>query len=477
MRLASIAAALVAASALSPCASAFTYDMTFNGSGRTQDYLDLGTSKGDFLADIAQAPSTGSLYSVGRAEVVEADERTTGVLFKRLSNGSMDYAFASGSSRMTFGAERSGGWAALTAVAFDASNTGAVMAAGYNDLNNGKRCGVVYKVLDNAVIKGALDGGFGTSGRFSYCSSNSFAIHFNDIKVLADGRVLVAGSSYNAMQEQYGFLLRLTTAGQLDPSFHGTGVLPIDIRPGKNDSALRIAVGAQGYYVGGNTLYSYATVAGRTNDVDLWVARILPSGAFDTSFNGNGNRIEAIDLPNSDRTDLLADLALDGTGRPLLLANVNPDHNIMAIGGGQDPARFYQSYGYVLRLTASGARDTTFGQGGARALPQTRIGCGPDFCNSDEPASLVSTASNDILVAGRYLPQRHVYDTPASRMTLAWISVDGLTVVGDQFTQFPRSEGVSILRQADGKFVIGGLVRTTSLVSDTDFQLSRFLSP
>lgn len=487
MRVTSLAAFLLAGHCVSPAAAAFTLDTTFNGSGQAQDYLDLGSSKADLFADVAIAPATGSLYSVGRVEHVAAGGATFGVLFKRLGNGIKDNAFtngSSGASRITFGAERSGGSSGLSAVSFDASNTGAVLVAGFNDLNSGKRCGVVYKVLDNAVMKGALDGGFGASGRFTYCASNASTIEFSDIKVLADGRALVTGNGALASGEKYGFALRLTTTGQLDTTFNaggisgGPGTRIFDIRPGKDDYALRIAVGSQGYYIGGNTVFTRNLDPMFDDDIDFWVARITPAGVLDSSFNGNGKRIEAIDLSGSDKTDLLADLALDANGRVLLLGNINPAHVIYNSSGYPDPNRYNRSEGVVIRLTTGGSRDSTFGFGGLKTVSTSMGGCGSsDYCNYDEPATLITTPTHEILVAGRYVPAGDIGTAPLSKLSLVWISSDGLTAVGEQFSQWTRSEGVSMLRQADGKLVIGGLVRSVSTVSDVDFAVTRFQAP
>jgi uncharacterized delta-60 repeat protein len=485
MRLTSLILSALAGSSLILSCNASALDPSFNGSGVAQDYLDRGTSKADLFTDMAIAPGTGSIYSVGRVEFVAAGGPTFGVLFKRLANGSKDPLFSNGSSgasRVTFGAERQGGSSGLTAVAFDASNTGAVLAAGFNDLNNGKRCGVVYKVLDNAVMKGALDGGFGSFGVFTYCATNASAIEFSDLKVLADGRSLVTGNGVLTSGEKYGFALRLTAAGQLDTSFNAAGIagspgsIVFDIRPGKDDSALRIAVGTQAYYFAGNSVYSKQVDPLFGNDVDLWVARVTPAGAFDSSFNGNGRRVEAIDVPGSDKTDLLADLALDASGRVLLLGNVNPAHLIYNSNADIDPSRYLKSMGVVIRLTTSGARDISLYPNGMRTLSGggSSLGCGSgDFCSYNEPAAVAATATG-VRVVGRFVPQGNYGVAPLSQMTIESFSTDGMTGSGQMFSQWTRSEGASVSIQPDGKTVVGGLLRTTSLVSDVDFMLMRF---
>lgn len=479
MRVATLAALLLSGVCLSSAVDANTLDATFNSVGWGQDYLDLGTSKADFLADMAMSPQ-GAFYSAGSAEVAGAGGATRGVLFKRLSSGTKDFAFGNGSdvARIVFGAERSGGSSALAAVDFDASNTGAVLVAGYNDLANGKRCGVVYKVLDNTVIKGAFDGAFGTAGRFSYCAADNTAIEFTDLKLLPDGRALVSGNGALASGEKYGFLLRLTGAGQLDASFNGGSARVFNIRMDKDDYALRIAVSSHGYYVGGNSVYSRQPANSYfDDDVDLWVARVSTSGVYDNTFNGNGRRIEAIDLAGSDKNDLLADLAIDGSNRVVLLGNINPEHLIYNANGDVDPTRQGRSQSLVIRLTPAGARDLTLAGSGQRAVNGTLSGCtGNHFCDYDEPASLLLSPGS-ILVAGRLVRGAYLGAPTASALSLNSIDDTGTTGAGQALNNWLRSGGVKALRQSDGKLVVAGLVRTVSTVSDVDFFLARFQVP
>jgi uncharacterized delta-60 repeat protein len=485
MRLASAAALLLAAHCVSPLASAATVDTSFDFTGQARDYLDLGTSKADIIADVAIAPSTGSLYTVGRVEHVEAGGPTFGIMFKRLSGGGKDTAFFNGTtsaSRVKIAAERVGGSSALNAVAFDASYRGAVMLAGFNDLSNGKRCGVVYKVLDSLAVKGEFDSGFGTGGRFSYCSNHSADTVFNDIKVLPDGRALVIGTSSTPGGEKYPFLLRLTTWGTLDYAFSGggsPGVVAFDVRAGKDDTGLRIAVGAQGYYVAGNSTYQEMWDPLFGDDVDLWVARFTTQGVLDTSFNGNGKRVEAIDLFGSDRTDLLADIAVDASGRLVMLGNINPAQILLVpwSAGTVDWQRGTHSGAMVIRLTASGARDTTFASTGMTWLNASRTYDCSDFCDYDEPLALLTLPDNRILVSGRHILVGAWSLTPPTNMTLHVVGSNGETTPAQRFTQWPRSEGGAMVRQADGKFLVAGQVRTSFNLADLDFALTRFFAP
>lgn len=483
MRIPVLVLSMMLAAPLPSLAAPTDLDTSFDSDGIAQDYLDLGSSKADVIADTAIASTTGSLYSVGHSEFVSAGGATFGVLFKRLANGAKDTGFSNGSSgasRVYFPIERSGGSSALTGVDFDASNSGAIAVVGFNDLNNGQRCGVAYKVLDNAVMKGALDGGFGVSGRFSLCSGSGAATTFSDVKILSDGRLLIAGNSSFASGEKNGFVLRLTAAGQLDTTFNAGGIsgypgqMSFDIRPGKDDSALRIAVSPLGYYIAGNSVFAKNTNTIFGDDVDFWVARVNINGTLDTSFNGTGKRIEYVDLANSDRTDMLADLAVDASGRVLLLGNINPAHVLFDAWGNADPNRRYRSNIAVIRLTSAGQRDATFASGGRLLTMLDSYACtgGIDYCSYDEPYALTTTPTGELWVAGRYVPGDASADQ-TRKLLMARISSAGTVGFVQRILHGYNVEGVSILRQADGKLVVSARLRTVTMASDTDFAMIR----
>jgi hypothetical protein len=178
------------------------------------------------------------------------------------------------------------------------------------------------------------------------------------------------------------------------------------------------------------------------------------------------------------RTRHLADLTVDSAGNVLLLGNINPAHLIYNSSGDLDAARHNRSQGIVIRLTPAGARDPTLLGTGLRVIGSSLGGCaGNHFCDYDEPASIVTLPDNSIIVAGRYVPGGFLGATPSSYLTLKSSSYTGYTGAGQGFHDWTRSEGVSMLRQADGKLVIGGLVRTSSLASDVDFSIYRFQAP
>lgn len=484
MRRLSSVALFMAACGLSQHVDAITLDTSFNGGGAAADYLDLGTSYADFFADAVVSPTTGAFYSVGRSEVVSAGGQTHAILFKRLANGTRDNSFGTGSpvkSRIVMIGEGAGRSASFDAVAV---GVGAVYTAGYQEQHSGKRCGVVFKNFDNSSFKGPADAAFGVLSRFSHCAADTTAITFSDLVVLPDNRVLVTGNGVQPGGERQGFLLRLTASGQLDTTFNPSGIngspgkIMFNIRPGKDDTALRIAVTSQGYYVAGNTTASVSWFYPMFNhNIDAWVARVTPAGALDTTFNATGTQIISFDSYPSDGADLLADMTVDASGRPLVLVNSDPAQLLYDDTANWDPSRAFMSRARVVRLATNGTRDTSYGGSGVQLTWTDSVSC-VEYCDYDEPGSLLATPGGDVIVAGRRVPAAWWGEpVTTSQLTLHRINNSGVVVLAELFAGWVQSEGWKVLPQSDGRIVVGGLVRTSTLSSDADFLLARFLAP
>jgi uncharacterized delta-60 repeat protein len=151
-----------------------------------------------------------------------------------------------------------------------------------------------------------------------------------------DGRVLVGGrfASYNGAGDAPNYVLRLTAAGALDPTFNYTAgstttgtsgpVYALALQPDGN-----VLVGGDFYYYNGDTA------------APSFVLRLTASGSLDTSFNNTGGNAAGTD-------DVVRSLALQPDGR-VLVGGWFRGYN----GDADAPS-------HVLRLTATGALDTGF---------------------------------------------------------------------------------------------------------------------
>ena len=123
---------------------------------------------------------------------------------------------------------------------------------------------------------GALDTSFASSG-FYYPASTD---HFESIAVDRDGKPVVVGRSYNSLAE----VMRLTTAGQIDPTFNSGGPFEQQIGAGSppNDSAWSVTFDNTGrIYVG--ALAGTGGLGGY-----FAIVRLTANGLIDTTCNSNG---------------------------------------------------------------------------------------------------------------------------------------------------------------------------------------------
>lgn len=231
---------------------------------------------------------------------------------------------------------------------------------------------------------GALDITFGTQGVtfIDFAGEDDTACC---TVVDSTGLVYVAGSTEGATSNDLA-LARLTAAGVLDTSFNTTGKVTLDISSGSEDEALGIALQTDGKILVVGT-------AGVGNDARLTVARWTTSGALDTSFDTDGLYI------HGSYPMVFRGIALDTLGR-IYLYGSNATGTLL------------------LRLTALGALDPTFGTSGS--VTPTPVG------STDSPAGIVVTTSEIWLGGTAY--SSSTIATATSDFYLTKASLDGTVV-------------------------------------------------
>ncbi len=131
---------------------------------------------------------------------------------------------------------------------------------------------------------GTLDNSFGTNGvvvqkigpDMNFFEDHSYAITLQD-----DGKILVAGKSYNLDFKFVPVVVRFTESGQLDTEFGTNGVASVPVIDVENDFDCLVVqedgkIVASGHIA--NELLSFA----------LLVARFMPDGTLDNTFGNNG---------------------------------------------------------------------------------------------------------------------------------------------------------------------------------------------
>ena len=162
-----------------------------------------------------------------------------------------------------------------------------------------------------------------------------------DILVLGNGKVLVAGS--NGLGQSLA-VVRLTAAGAPDSSFSGDGMA---VKAATNVyGGQQLAVDANGrIYVAGEReqVFGPGDMAS-----DLAVAKFTATGAADNTFS-----TDAVAFVGQRRIDQLSDLAVDRSGRVLLMGDSRQGY--FDLQGG---------VGLVARLRANGTLDPAFSTDG-----------------------------------------------------------------------------------------------------------------
>jgi uncharacterized delta-60 repeat protein len=217
--------------------------------------------------------------------------------------------------------------------------------------------------LTRVRSNGATDPYFASgAGRVTLAFPGADAAVADAVAVDSQQRIVVAGYAHNPGGNVLA-LARYTSAGVLDPSFDGDGRVTTDISLSSTEEIHGVLIDAQDRIVVGGDV--------RVNGHEQFVlARYLPGGALDASWNGNG--IVITDFYSTD-SDTLAGIAFDHAGR------------VVAAGTGDQQIA-------VARYRTDGWLDTTF-DGDGKVL--ARHGGKATYGNA-----VAVDASNRVVVTG-----------------------------------------------------------------------------
>lgn len=270
-----------------------------------------------------------------------------------------------------------------------------------------------YFSLSRYNPDGSPDTSFGTGGVVLDTNVGDFV---HDAALQSDGKIVVAGGGFTGDFH----VARYNADGSLDAGFGSSGGLVIDAG-GPFDQARGIAVDSSGRIavVGIRGLSS-------AGDWDIYLTRLMPAGAVDSSFGTNG--IVTTDVAgNMDYPDGVA---------------VQPDGQIVVVG---QTAAGFGFEGFAARYSSGGGLDGGFGSGGIVA---TSLSAG--FID-------VAVQSNAKLVAGGF-----VYsgggDFAVARYSPEGVLDAGFGSGGVVSTDFAgRGDFLNALAlQPDGKIVAAG---------------------
>lgn len=341
-------------------------DSTFDGDG-----LQTTGLNNQLPFSAAQATTVDSLGRIVVAGFMINTENSDFAVTRYLSNGTLDTSFGTnGFVLIDFGGTQD----YANSVAIDSQNR--VVVAGYTQ--NGATFEFAVARLTTA---GQPDVTFDGDGKnvISVGPSNDYAY---GVDVDSNDRVILAGSSFTGLVNNFAVVC-LTTTGGLDNSFDGDGTRVFAFGSG-DEYARGVAVDSLNRIVVAGYAFN-----GVNND--FAVARLLGTGAFDSSFDGDG--LQTIDFGGTD--DFGRGVAIDSLNRAVVVG----DNGTVA-----------GSVMTVARLTTAGALDSTFDGDGRQVV---------DVAGTfDNAAGVAIDSANRVIIGGDTLIGTKT-DFAVSRLTAA----------------------------------------------------------
>jgi len=276
------------------------------------------------------------------------------------------------------------------------------------------------RLLDN----GTLDTSFGTGGRVTTAIGPNNNDRASAMTLLPDGRIVLAGTCHNGNDFDI-CVARYLSNGSLDTQFNSTGkrVLPGDGT--KNEYGRAVAVQNDSKIV-------IAGYRSETAEDNFLVIRLLADGSFDTSFNTSGSRSVNVIAGVNDQASAVA---------------VAVDRSIVVAGTcTQATQRFC-----VVRLTSTGATDTSFNGTGQLVLSQLAVG------SNDQLNALAIQPDGYLVMAGQCtsgsVSSFCAVRTAADGTLDSNFNGSGKQVLGSLYT---TEKVASVAIEAGGRIVLGG---------------------
>lgn len=340
---------------------------------------------------------------------------------------------------------------------------------------------------------GNLDTTFGSGGLVT-AFTGGYESQFSDLAIQSDGKIVAVGINVPVLNDPNFGLVRYNTDGTLDSTF-GSGGL-IDINIGTNptyDGANAIALQPDGKLLVAG--YSQPQSAG---DSDFVIARFLPDGTLDSTFNSNGRRWIDFSAAQDYASELVFDPVTskiivagytdDATGTHCALARLNmngtldttfgtmgkviilfgsneasptrlrlqADGTLLMYGGIWDNVN--PSGAFLARLTTIGSLDLSFGSGGWVTNPQ------------------VDLADFDIQADGKIVVAMTIYNGAILLQRCLQDGSPDVSFGNGGYLIFQNTTQVfayTLYLQPNGKMVVGGDVANQD-ATDSDFLLMRF---
>jgi uncharacterized delta-60 repeat protein len=328
---------------------------------------------------------------------------------------------------------------------------GKLVATGYimHNAQSTPPSGMNLKVA-RVLSTGQPDTTFGKSGVFSY-EFNNESIGYSSA-ILPNGNILVVGqtdiyATPTSPSIELAFILQLMPNGALDTAFGKGGVVQLKLGcvpqgfSGCSDEAYDVAVQPDGKFLIAGDTAVYGTPPGPSKYSTTrypFIARLLPTGAFDTSF-GKGGIARG--------TGLVYDINenSDNTFYRILL---QPNGSIIGVGHATTTTSATYS-ALIERFTSAGVVDTTFGTGGRIV---------DNYFNVQAEYKQAALLSNGNIVAAGWSGENCQYceETVVAQYNSAGKPVSTFGSGGKATYMTGGSAGYSVAIQTNGQILVGG---------------------
>jgi uncharacterized delta-60 repeat protein len=337
-------------------------DQSFSGDGkRLQSFNNDGSF--DAANDMAIQPN-------GRIVVAGVSDQggTPGsgqdfAIARYMPDGSLDQSF-SGDGKRLQSFNNGAGTDVARGVAIQPD--GRIVVAGFSDQGSPDHDIAVARYMPD----GSLDQSFSGDGKrlITFSPGNDQAY---DVALQPNGRIVVAGFSNPTTVGDFA-IARLTAGGQLDDSFSQDGKRVQSFDNGAFDDEAR-AIAIQG---DGRILVAGESQQGGTTAIDFAIARYKSNGQLDTSFSGDGKRLQSFD--NGAGGD-----EADG-------AAIQPNGRIVVVGNSSQGAPTYNDFA-IARYMPNGSLDQSFAGDGKRVVT---------FGPNDKALAVALQADGRVVVGG-----------------------------------------------------------------------------
>ena len=270
---------------------------------------------------------------------------------------------------------------------------------------------------------GALDTGFGTNGKVITQVGTLGNDGAQAVAVQADGKIVVAGASDQGATGLDFAVLRYKADGSLDTTFGNAGKTVVDFA-GDGDRAWALLLQADGKIVVGGEANTGTNATG----VDFALLRLNADGTPDEGFGQHGKVLTPVG--GNTATDVVHGLAIQG---------VLGEARILAVGGEGDFR--------AARYRPDGTLDTSFGtQGRIVGLFNSAIG---------GARAVTVLPTGEAVLAGQV---NHHFAAVQLTTSGALDAAFGTAGRFEQSLATNWNEATALVRQDDGKLILGGWV-------------------